>query len=131
MSIQELFGISGVSSIFIPAFILPFFIYLRLDASIKGPVKDFKLYNGIHSRFYQLIVAFGTLITFIRIALKDIDKIILIKAFLNYYVGFIAISIVITFVYFNYFENELAKDIAQKYDELLVKQNIIENGGNR
>ncbi|UCE37487.1 MAG: hypothetical protein JSW00_18865 [Thermoplasmata archaeon] len=116
-----MFSIASNVTNFIPIFILPWFIYLRLDAKIKGIVKDFKLFDGLKSRMLQTIVAFSTLILFVRMALvrpgfKDI-----IGDFLGYFMLFIITVIVTTFVYFNYFENDLAYDIARKYEEIKIR----------
>jgi hypothetical protein len=103
---------------FIPIFILPWFIYLRLDAKIKGIVKDFKLFDGLKSRMLQTIVAFSTLILFVRMAVVRPGFREFIGAFLGFFVLFIVTVIMTTFVYFNYFENDLAADIVKKYDEM-------------
>jgi hypothetical protein len=113
-----MFDIASNVTNFIPLFILPWFIYLRLDAKIKGLVKDFKLFDGLKSRMLQTIVAFSTLILFVRMAVVRPGFREFIGAFLGFFVLFIITVILTTFVYFNYFENDLAYDIAQKYEEI-------------
>jgi hypothetical protein len=103
---------------FIPIFILPWFIYLRLDVKIKGIVKDFKLFDGLKSRMLQTIVAFSTLILFVRMAVVRPGFREFIGAFLGFFMLFSITVIIITFVYFNYFENDLAEDIVKRYDEM-------------
>ncbi len=105
-------------STFIPIFILPWFIYLRLDAKIKGIVKDFRLFDGLKSRMLQTIVAFSKLILFVRMAVVRPGFGEFINAFLGFFMLFIIGVILTTFVYFNYFENDLAEDIVKRYEEM-------------
>ena len=117
-SFQSLFTIAANLSIMIPLIILPWFVFLRLNARIKGPVKDFQLYSGIAYRMYRTFVTLGTLIIIIRLALKNVNPRDVIAAFPIYYVFFIITIFFLTFVYFNYFENDLAKDVADRFDEI-------------
>ncbi len=117
-TLGNLFGISATISIGIPLIVLPWFIFLRLDAYIKGPVRDFTLYNGLKSRTTQTLVTFGTLILIIRLAFETIDFQQWVFSFVNGYTAFLGSVIITVFVYFNYFENDLARDIANKYKEI-------------
>ena len=117
-SFQSLFDIATNISILIPFVILPWFVLLRLNARIKGPVKDFQLYSGIAYRMYRTFVTLGTLIIIIRLALKNVNPRDVIAAFPIYYMFFITIIFILTFVYFNYFENDLAKDVADRFNEI-------------
>ncbi len=117
-SFQSLFNIASNISIMIPFIILPWFIFLRLNARIKGPVKDFQLYSGIAYRMYRTFVTLGTLIIIIRLALKNVNPLDVIAAFPIYYMFFITIIFFLTFVYLNYFENDLAKDVADRFTEI-------------
>ncbi len=72
-SFQNLFNIATNISLSIPFIILPWFIFLRLNARIKGPVKDLQLYSGIAYRMYRTFVTLGTLIIIIRLALKNVN----------------------------------------------------------
>jgi hypothetical protein len=117
-SFQSLFSIAQNISIAIPFIILPWFVFLRLNARIKGPVKDFQLYSGVTNRMYRTFITLGTLIIIIRLALKNVNLRDVIIAFPIYYLFFIVVIFFITFVYFNYFENDLAKDVADRFDEI-------------
>ena len=117
-SYQSLFNIASNISVMIPLIILPWFILYRLNARIKGPVKNFQLYSGIAYRMYRTFVTLGTLIIIIRLALKNVNPQDVITAFPIYYMFFIAIIFILTFVYFNYFENALTKDIADRFTEI-------------
>ena len=115
-----LFAIASNVSTFIPIFILPWFIYLRLDAKIKGLVKDFRLFDGLKARMLQTIVAFSTLILIVRMAMERPGFREFLPNFLGFFILFIMGVMVTTFVYFNYFENDLAYDIARKYEKIKV-----------
>jgi hypothetical protein len=117
-NMQQLFSVSSISTTFIPLLILPWFIYLKLDAKIKGPVKDFKLFNGLSSRMFQTLVAFGTILLLIRMALRNPAFLEVMASFVIFFIFFIPGVYIGTFVYFNYFENDLASDIAKRYGEL-------------
>jgi hypothetical protein len=112
---QDLFSLATSFSFFIPLFIIPWFIFLRLNARIKGPVKDFKLYKGLRSRIVQTLVALGTLVVFIRLAILRPDILDVLSEFASFLFFFTITIIVLTFVYFNYFEEDLAKDIEENY----------------
>lgn len=115
ISFQSLFSVASNISIFIPIVILPWFIFLRIDARIKGPVKDFQLYSGIAYRMYRTFVTLGTIIIIIRLALKNVNPGEVMMTIPTYYALFIIIVFLFTFVYFNYFENNLASDISEKF----------------
>jgi hypothetical protein len=117
-SLGNLFGISGTISMGIPLLVLPWFIFLRLNVYIKGPAKDFTVYNGLKSRTTQTLVTFGTLILIIRLAFETIDFQQWIYSFINSYTFFLGSTIITVFVYFNYFENDLASYIANRYREI-------------
>ena len=72
-SFESLFTISSNISLLIPLIILPWFIFLRFEARINGPVKDFPLYSGIAYRMYQTFVTVGSIIIIIRLALKNVN----------------------------------------------------------
>ena len=118
VEMQELASISSFTTTFIPVFILPWFIYLRLDVKIQGPVKDFKIFDGLSSRMFQTIVAFGTMFLLVRLALRNPAFISVMISFLVYSMFFVSGTLIFTFIYFNYFENDLAQDIARRYDEI-------------
>ncbi len=115
---QTLFNISINLSLVIPIFIIPWFIYMRLNARIEGPVRDFKLFDGIRSRMVGTLVAFGTLIVFVRFALRDIDAFEILFNFAVYYVFLVLATFIFAFVYFNYFEDDLASVVTRDYHEL-------------
>jgi len=117
-SFQSLFSTASNISVMIPFIILPWFVFLRLNARIKGPVKDFQLYGGLVFRMYRTFVTLGTLIIIIRLALKNVNLQEVMLSFPIYYLFFIILIFFLTFIYFNYFENDLAKDVADRFDEI-------------
>jgi len=126
-SIQQLISVTSVASIFIPWLVLPWFIFRKLGAGIPGPSRTFLLYDGLRSRVFGSLVAVGTLVTLIRLALRDVDPMTILISFFSYYASFLLISTIFAFVYFNYFEDGLAVDVANRYDRLEEK----EEGGSK
>jgi len=118
ISIENMLVISSLIVMLTPILVLSWFIFLRLDACIKGPVKDFKLYNGLKSRTTNYTLTFGTLILLIRLALVKTDLHQLFWSFVSYYPLFLVSAAIFTFIYFNYFENDLARNIAKKYRKI-------------
>jgi hypothetical protein len=118
---RDLFSNSSVGAAFIPIIIIPWFIYRRLNAKIKGPVKDFHVFEGLSSRMFQTIVAFGTIVLLIRTALKNPAIQQVMYSFVIYFIFFFAGIFIMTFVYFNYFEDDLAQDVFHRYNKLKEK----------
>ena len=116
--ITWLINLSLNISFIIPMLVLPWFIFMRLDAKIKGPVKDFMLFSGLSSRVVQTFVAFGTIIVIVRLALIERNIFDILRSFISYYMFFIVIAIIFTFVYFNYFNENLARNIFKKYEDI-------------
>jgi hypothetical protein len=82
--LEELFNFMSNGFVIVPILALPWFITLRLDARIEGPVRDFKLYEGIRSRMLRTFLAIGTIMIFLRFAIEDISPQELIVSFANY-----------------------------------------------
>lgn len=118
-STSALLGIFGIlisGSVLIPLLILPWQVFRRLDACIEGPRRSFTLYTGVRSRLLQSYLAIGTLVILVRLAISTID----VEAYLLWFAAFLAallwISLTFTFVYFNYFEEQLVEDISRAFE---------------
>ena len=118
ISIENMLLISSLIVMLTPILVLSWFIFLSLDARIKGSSNDFKLYNGLKSRTTSYTVTFGTLILLIRLALIKTDLHQLFWSFVSYYPLFLVSAAIFTFIYFNYFENDLARNIAKRYRKI-------------
>jgi hypothetical protein len=118
LDFQNLFSIAANFTIIVPFFIMPWFIYSRLDAKIKGQIKDYKLYRGIVYRMYQTFFTLGTIVIIIRLGLEEIDSSVIILALPTYYMFFITIITLVSYTYFNYFENGLAWEVAKSYNKI-------------
>jgi hypothetical protein len=115
ISIENMLVIAGLITTMTPIIVLSWFIFLRLDTRIKGSINDFKLYNGLKSRTTSYTVTFGTIILLIRLAIIKTDLHQLFWLFASYYPLLLVSSIIITFIYFNYFENDVARNIVNRY----------------
>lgn len=108
---QDIFGLSAIISFFVPILVLSWFIFKRIGARIEGPVKDFRLFDGLRSRVSGSILAVSTLIIFIRISLQTMDPAQALLDFYELFIDFTAVVIITTFVYFNYFEEDVAQRV--------------------
>jgi hypothetical protein len=118
ISYQILFDVATNVSTFIPLVIIPWFVFLRLDAKLKGPTRDFKIYSGIVYRMYRTFITLGTIIIIIRLAFKHVSILEIVITFPIYYLTFFFATFIFTFIYFNYFETDLAKDVAYRYSKI-------------
>jgi hypothetical protein len=112
-----IFSLLTSAAVFIPVIILPWFIFKRLGAEIRGQTKQFMLYNGIRARVFQSYLAVGTIFILVRLSFSEIAV-----AIQTYLIGFFAFALVLlgasllcTFVYVNYFENHLVDDIVLQF----------------
>jgi len=105
-----------------PIIVMAWLIYSVLDARIRGPIKDFKLYDGLRQRMFQTVIAFSTIIVFVQAVIRNPDFALYVWAttisFL--FLIFFAIVLIFSFIYFNYFEYILARDIS---DDFAKKEN--------
>jgi hypothetical protein len=121
LDFRNLFSIASNITIFVPFIILPWFIFLRLNAKIKGQVKDYLLYRGIVYRMYQTFFTLGTIIIILRLGLERIALKEILLTLPIYYIFFMAVIILVSFIYLNYFENGLAWEVAKRYKVIKEK----------
>jgi len=122
LSIETLFEIMNNAHIIVPILFLPVMVILRLRVRIDGPVKDFHLYIGIRSRLVRTFLAIGTLVLFIRMALKDLDPEMLLLRLTLYSLLSITLISTFTWLYFNFVENQLAFQVVERAPWLLVDE---------
>jgi hypothetical protein len=115
-ALLSMFTLLASASILFPFLILPWFLFMRLGASIKGQTKQFTLYDGIRTRVFRSYFAVGTIVIIVRLSIQEIAV-----AFETYTAAFAAFMVVVlmsalisTFVYMNYFENDLAEDVIEE-----------------
>ncbi|MFW5945291.1 MAG: hypothetical protein ACOCTN_00250 [Candidatus Natronoplasma sp.] len=115
-SLSQLFGITSSIAIFTPLIVLPWFIYLKLEVEIEAPAKNFRLYEGLKRRVLSLLVALGTIITFVRLSFERINLQVFLMSFLVYLVSILILTVLFTFVYFNHYWRDLIRDIYSEYE---------------
>ncbi|MDD1747503.1 MAG: hypothetical protein LUQ16_07055 [Methanomassiliicoccales archaeon] len=118
LELVQVFSVLGSISMIIPIIIIPWFSLLVLRARIPGITKDFQLFRGIRSRILQTFVALGTIVIFIRLALREHDPATIFGSFLSYYILLGLFSVYFAFVYFNFFEIDLARETERRYQNL-------------
>lgn len=118
LDVVQVFSVLGSISMIIPIIIIPWFALLALRACIPGITREFELFRGIRSRILQTFVALGTIVVFIRLALQEHDPGTIFGSFVSYYLLLGLFSIYFAFVYFNFFESDLAKETGARYQKL-------------
>ncbi|MCU0861670.1 MAG: hypothetical protein MUE65_05060, partial [Methanomassiliicoccales archaeon] len=118
LELVQVFSVLGTFSVIIPLVIIPWFVLLAIQAGIPGVTRRFELFNGIRSRILQTFVALGTIVVFVRLALKDYDLGTILGSFLSYYVILGLISVYFAFVYLSFFETDLALEVEGRYRKL-------------
>lgn len=121
LSLVDAVNILSTLSIIIPLVVIPWFALTSVNARIPGVRKDFILFNGVRSRILQTFLALGTIALFIRLALREYEASMLLNSFVGYYVTLSLLAILFTYIFFNYFDSELAKNIKERYDILRRK----------
>jgi hypothetical protein len=109
-SVNELFRFMSTAFVVVPFIVIPWFIFKRLNARIKGVSRDFHLYASFKDRMTRVIIAGGTLLIFLRMALESSDVMDIFYALASYIFIMVLCIIAFTFVYFNFFENKLADE---------------------
>lgn len=115
-ALLSLFSLLTAASVLFPLMILPWFLFSRLGAGMKGQAKPFTLYKGIRSRMFQSYFAFGTLFILLRVSFQEIAVAFetYVAAFSVFMFSLLGSALLATFVYFNYFENRIAEDIVEE-----------------
>jgi hypothetical protein len=83
------------------------FTVILLGISVKGVRHDFFLHDGAKARLLQTLVALGTIFLLIRIALQQVGAETIIARFASYSIVLFLLCALVTFVYFNYFEDSI------------------------
>ena len=126
VTIETLFNIMNNAHVIVPMLFLPVLVVLRLRVKIDAPVKDFYIYIGIRTRLVRTFLAIGSLVLFIRLALKDLDPEMVVLNLMGYF--FIAITIIsaFTWLYFNFVENQLAFKVIERASWLVDDDDVDE-----
>lgn len=66
----------------------------------------------------QSFMTLGTILIIIRLGIEKVDIQAQIGTFVIYYFFFFITTFLFSFVFFNYFENDLARDVARSYKKI-------------
>ncbi|MCC7358124.1 MAG: hypothetical protein IT317_01520 [Anaerolineales bacterium] len=113
-SLERRMALASSVSLVIPVLVLLWFVFQRLHIIIEGPARAFALYDGLRARTYDAIVAFGTLVLFVRLAVRDVPLDYLLLTFSGYFFQIMMLNALITAVYFNWFEGWLLPVLAAR-----------------
>lgn len=114
LSVDSLFNLVDNAHILVPLLFLPLLVFQRLGVVIDGPARDFSLYVGIRTRLVRTFLAVGTMVLFIRMALRDLDPEMLLIRLGGYALVSILLISVLTWLYFNFVEHHLASQVVQR-----------------
>ena len=120
VSLEELFAVASFSGAFMLIFIFPFLIYNRIDARIvrQGNQKDFKLEHGLRNRTLQIFALVATLSLIFHLVIGDITILSVLVSFIFFNIVFFIVAIIITYLYYDTFEDDLARDIVKRYKKV-------------
>ncbi len=116
-TLNQLFRFMSTAFVVIPIIVIPWFIHRRLNSRVKGVNRDFTLYAAMKDRIVRVIIAGGTLLIFLRLALESTDPMDLMVALTSYIFIMVLCIIAFTFIYFNFFENKLAQEVYVRWQE--------------
>lgn len=116
-TLNQLFRFMSTAFVVVPIIVIPWFIHKRLNSRIKGVNRDFTLYAALKDRIVRVIIASGTLLIFLRLALESTDMMDLMVALTSYIFIMVLCIIAFTFIYFNFFENRLAEEVYIRWRE--------------
>ena len=118
MSFAQTYALVSIPLGVIPLFILPWSTLEVLGAKVKGTRRDFYLHKGAKKRMLQTLLALGTLVLIVRSAVVQIGAAVLLVTFAGYLITLIILSAMASFIYFNFFETDLVKNIQERSEAM-------------
>jgi hypothetical protein len=117
LTLEELFSVASFTGAFLLIFIFPCLVYQRMNTRIRYEYSkgSFKLECGLRSRTFHIFCTFAVLSFIYRSIVHDLEPMCILISYLSFLLIFLIISIVTIFVFYNFFEEELAHDIAERY----------------
>ncbi len=117
MSFAQTFTLVSFVSILAPLMVLPWFTLEVLGVKAKGIREDFTVYSGAKTRMIQTLVALGTLLIIVRLAVEEVGIGELIGRFVGYSITLFLLSSLVSFVYFNFFEAPFIEDLRERLEK--------------
>ncbi|OPY34253.1 MAG: hypothetical protein A4E32_00525 [Methanomassiliicoccales archaeon PtaU1.Bin124] len=117
MDFKETINLIYIPIGILPLFILPWAILDGLGAKVAGTRRDFYLHEGAKKRMMQTMITFGTLLLIMRLALIQIDVVVILINFIIVAFLLLILSLMASFAYFNYFEEWLIQDLKARYEK--------------
>jgi hypothetical protein len=117
ISFSQTLVLVTLASLVVPLLVLPWSTLEVLGARAEGVRTDFILSKGARTRMIQTMVALGTLLLILRLAVEEIGVETIAWSFAEYIVGMLIISSLFSFVYFYFFEVRLIEGLRSKLGE--------------
>lgn len=117
ISFSQIFILVIITSLIVPMLVLPWSILEVLGARASGTRVDFFLSKGARMRMIETLLALGTLLLILRLAVEEMGWETIAWTFSGYILGLFFISALFSFVYFHFFEVRLIEGLRQKLGE--------------
>ena len=103
---------------FLPLLVLPLMTLEALGAKIPGPRADFHLNQGVGTRVLQLMLTLGGLFWILWWAIGRVGFDQIVLTFSIYVVLLFLFSILTTFIYVRFFEEDLVDHISSRFESI-------------
>jgi hypothetical protein len=117
ISFGQIFILIIITSLIVPMLVLPWSILEVLGARAPGTRVDFFLSEGARMRMIETLLALGTLLLILRLAVEEMGWETIAWTFSGYILGLFFISALFSFVYFHFFEMRLIEGLREKLGE--------------
>jgi len=117
MRFDQAYALVSIPLGIIPLLIIPWSTLEALGVRATGTRRDFSLHEGAKRRMVLTLLALGTLVLFIKMAIIEVGAEILAYTFASYIVTLLILASMGSFLYFNYFEAELVNDIRDRLEK--------------
>ncbi|MGE4275122.1 MAG: hypothetical protein AB7E27_03545 [Candidatus Methanomethylophilaceae archaeon] len=118
MEAWEMMIIGMIITFFVPVFIIPWSITKDLGAKIVSQAKDYYIWKGMKKRLYQGFMALGVVFLLVGLVFYLVDDLSLVAfIYMGYFIFTVCLSLIYSFIYFNYFQRNFRDDIVQTFRE--------------
>jgi len=112
----EMVIVGMIITFFVPVFVIPWTITRDLGAKIKNQARDYYIWKGMKRRLYQGFMALGVVFLLVGLVFYLVDDLIsLAYIYMGYTIFSICLSMIYTFIYYNYFQRDFRDDIVQQF----------------
>ncbi len=115
LTASQALGMAVSAALCVPLFIVPWAVLDRMNARIVGPFRDHMLGDGLRRRVLGIVIASGTLLAFLRISFQEMSLDQIVITYSSYVMVNAIIAIIFMFIFHNYFERDIARDVSMLF----------------